>query len=48
MIGYVAERARKRLFIASLLFGFAVVHAGFAVGVLKGLAGKARGPYETE
>ncbi len=48
LVGYAAEVTRKRIPVASLLFSFAAINAGFALGVLKGLAGAARGPYETE
>jgi len=48
LTGYFASRFNRHVAIASHLFSFAIVNAGFALGVLKGLAGAARGEYETE
>jgi poly-beta-1,6-N-acetyl-D-glucosamine synthase len=46
--GYFASRFNRHVVVASHLFSFAIVNAGFALGVLKGVAGAARGEYETE
>jgi len=48
LIGSFGEYTKRRVSIASLLFNFAVVNAGFAVGLIKGMVGAARGEYETE
>ncbi len=48
LAGYIADRLNKTLPIASHLFSFANVNAGFAIGILKGALGAARGPFETE
>jgi cellulose synthase/poly-beta-1,6-N-acetylglucosamine synthase-like glycosyltransferase len=47
VVGAMADWKKKRIAIASEVFSFAVVNAGFALGTLKGIVGKARGPYET-
>jgi len=47
-LGYAGERVKRHIKVASGFYSLAVVNAGFAVGVLKGVIGAAQGPYETE
>jgi cellulose synthase/poly-beta-1,6-N-acetylglucosamine synthase-like glycosyltransferase len=48
LIGYIGERLHKRIYVAGMVFSLAVVNLGFALGILKGALGAARGPFETE
>lgn len=48
LAGYLASRFNRHVLVASHLFSFTIVNAGFALGVLKGLARTARGEYEPE
>ncbi|MBI2820297.1 MAG: glycosyltransferase [Acidobacteria bacterium] len=47
-VGFIGECKKRRFSLASPLYNFVVINAGFAIGVLKGAFGLARGPYETE
>jgi len=46
MIGWALEMLHVRVPVISSLFGFAVANLGMALGVIKGLAGRAPRGYQ--
>lgn len=48
VIGIIAEHLNRHLFLISTLYSFAAINAGMAVGFMKAITGRVKGPWETE
>jgi glycosyltransferase involved in cell wall biosynthesis len=48
LVGYLGERAGRRVPVASAMWNILAIHAGMAVGVVLAMGRAAKGPWETE